>query len=395
MKPSALILSNQDALLESSRQALQENWDIQPARTLTEAREAMARTRYQVLLIDKQHVPPSPETADSPLGTTEPEIPHVYISNPESNGRLEVHFSQAQVTPPDSNSPQIKETFGEQIDHELLRQTLFSQEGLIALLPKIVKTPSRPGVYFRVVEELTNPEGTIENIANMVNEDPIATARILRAANSTALGLRRRLSDANEAVMMLGGERVKDVILLSEVLSVIDQNKCIGFSPDDVWTHSIQVGQLARKIMLQETRHQASRDAAFTAGLLHDVGKVLLAVNVPGRYAKTLLFAKRKRMGLTDAEWEEFQTTHATLGCHLLESWDLPIRILEAIMWHHEAVRHTSGPLTPGAAVFIANALARNGNQDEATSNPDSPLTAIKEIWGEECLKTWQELLSD
>ena len=395
MKPSALILTDQDALLESSRQALQESWDIQPARTLTEAREAIARTQYQVLLIDKQHAPPSGETADAPLGVTEPPIPHVYISNPKSKGKLEVHVTRNQVASPESDTPQIKESFGEQIDHELLRQTLFSQDGLTALLPKIVKTPSRPGVYFRVVEELTNPEGTIDNIASMVNEDPIATARILRAANSTALGLRRRLGDANEAVMMLGGERVKDVILLSEVLSVIDQNKCIGFSPDDVWTHSIQVGQLARKIMLAETRHQASRDAAFTAGLLHDVGKVLLAVNVPGRYAKTLLFAKRKRIPLTEAEWEEFQITHATLGCYLLESWDLPIRILEAIMWHHDADRYSAEPLTPGGAVFLANTLVRQGNQEEDTSSPNSPLTAIKDTWGEDRLKAWQELLDD
>ena len=395
MKPSALIYTDQESILESSRQALQDTWDLQPATSESEARAELESSQYQLFLIDKQKISTNKNEFLSGVDQISPTTPRVQFTKLAPTGELEVHFSHPRVVSDETQAVAQPESFEEQIEHEVLRQILFSKVGLSNILDKIQKTPTRPGVYFKVVEELTNPEGTIDNIAELVKEDPIVTARILRAVNSTALGLRRRLTDANEAVMMLGGERVRDVILLLEVLSVIDQNRCIGFSPDDVWNHSIQVAQLARKIMAKETRCQSTRDAAFTAGLLHDVGKVLLAVNLPGRYAKTLMLAKKNKMSLVVEEYKEFDTSHAEIGTHLLESWDLPIRILEAIMWHHSPEHFSSNILGPEAAVFIANTLVKGdltpSSSDE--SQPVSPLEFIQEKWGETNLESWKDLL--
>lgn len=396
MKPSALIFTDQESTLESSRQALQDTWDLQPAASESEAREELEKSRYQLLLIDKQNIGNNEDDFLTVASKISPTTTRVHFTHLTPAGDLKVQFSHPRVVSDEAQLPAQPESFEEQIEHEVLRQTLFSKVGLSNILEKIQKTPSRPGVYFKVVEELTNPEGTIDNIAELVKEDPIVTARILRAVNSTALGLRRRLTDANEAVMMLGGERVRDVILLLEVLSVIDQNRCIGFSPDDVWNHSIQVAQLARKIMVKETRCQSTRDAAFTAGLLHDVGKVLFAVNVPGRYAKTLILAKKNQSSVIEEEYKEFETSHAELGTHLLESWDLPIRILEAIMWHHNQELFSSEKIDPGAAVYIANTLVKGDTPTTKSEESDRvpPLEFIQETWGEERLEAWKDLLN-
>ncbi|MBT5708984.1 response regulator [Verrucomicrobia bacterium] len=395
MKPSALIFTDQESILESSRQALQDSWDLQPATSESEARAELENSQYKLILIDKQKISTNESEFLTAADQISPTTPRVQFTKLAPTGELEVHFSHPRVVSDETQAAAQPESFEEQIEHELLRQTLFSKVGLSNILEKIQKTPTRPGVYFKVVEELTNPEGTIDNIAELVKEDPIVTAKILRAVNSTALGLRRRLTDANEAVMMLGGERIRDVILLLEVLSVIDQNRCIGFSPDDVWNHSIQVAQLARKIMAKETRCQSTRDAAFTAGLLHDVGKVLLAVNLPGRYAKTLILAKKNKTSLVEEEYKEFDTSHAEIGTHLLESWEIPIRILEAIMWHHTPEQFSSEKLDPGAAVLIANTLVK-GDETPSTSDESktvSPLEFIHETWGETNLETWKDLL--
>jgi putative nucleotidyltransferase with HDIG domain len=395
MKPSALIFTDQESILESSRQALQDAWDLQPATSESEAKAQLESSQYQLLLIDKQKISTAESEFLTAVDQISPATPRLQFTKLAPTGELEVHFSHPRVVSEENQAAAQPESFEEQIGHEVLRQTLFSKVGLSNILEKIQKTPTRPGVYFKVVEELTNPEGTIDNIAELVKEDPIVTARILRAVNSTALGLRRRLTDANEAVMMLGGERVRDVILLLEVLSVIDQNRCIGFSPDDVWNHSIQVAQLARKIMAKETRCQSTRNAAFTAGLLHDVGKVLLAVNLPGRYAKTLILAKKNKTSLVEEEYKEFDTSHAELGTHLLESWELPIRILEAIMWHHSPDHFSSEKLAPRAAVFIANTLVRGDTSPSSTDKSEtvSSLEFIQETWGDSNLEIWKDLL--
>ncbi len=392
MKPAALIYTNQESILETSREALKDLWELQPASSETEVRTELENSHYQLFLIDKDRVAEAEGILQS-ASEVSPETKRVQFFTESPQGELSVQFSHPRVVSDDAQGKPEPESFCEQIDHELLRQTLFSKNGLSNILASIQKVPSRPGVYFKVVEELTNPEGTIDMIAQLVKEDPIVTARILRAVNSTALGLRRRLTDATEAVMMLGGERVRDVILLLEVLSVIDQNKCIGFNPDDVWNHSIQVGQLARKIMAKETRCQASRDAAFTAGLLHDVGKVLLAVNLPGRYAKTLMLAKKNQSAIVDEEYKEFETSHAELGTHLLESWDLPIRILEAIMWHHSIEHNRTKEISPGSAVLIANTLVKGAPANPPTNGEPTPTDLIAENWGTDRLEDWRSLL--
>ncbi len=396
MKQTALIFTDQESILKSSRAALEDSWNVEPVTNASDIQSELEKRHFQLLLIDGERTSNENDSFLSSAIELSPSTPRVQFKQKTADGELEVHFSHPRVVSDDSQASPQPETFIEQIDHEILRQTLFSKEGLNAILAKIQKVPTRPGVYFKVVEELTNPEGTIDNIAEMVKEDPIVTARILRAVNSTALGLRRRLTDATEAVMMLGGERVRDVILLLEVLSVIDQNKCIGFNPDDVWNHSIQVGQLARKIMAKETRCQSKRDAAFTAGLLHDVGKVLLAVNLPGRYAKALHLSKKNQSTIYEEEMEEFQTSHAELGTHLLESWDLPIRILEAIMWHHSINRYGSDEITPGSAVLIANTLVRAGGPKSSKDSDDesqSPVEQVQELWGDDRFADWKALL--
>lgn len=392
MKPAALIYTNQESILEISREELKDLWDLQPASSENEVRAELEKSDYQLFLVDKDRIADSEGILRS-ASEVSPETKRIQFGTESPRGELKVQFSHPRVVSDDAQASPEPESFSEQIDHELLRQTLFTKSGLSGILSSIQKIPSRPGVYFKVVEELTNPEGTIDNIAQLVNEDPIVTARILRAVNSTALGLRRRLTDATEAAMMLGGERVRDVILLLEVLSVIDQNRCIGFNPDDVWSHSIQVGQLARKIMSKETRCQSTRDAAFTAGLLHDVGKVLLAVNLPGRYAKTLMLAKKNKSAVVDEEYKEFETSHAELGTHLLESWDLPIRILEAIMWHHSIDQYRTTDVTPGSAVLIANTLVKGETPKTEQNGEPSPIALIEETWGSDRLQNWRSLL--
>ena len=165
------------------------------------------------------------------------------------------------------------------------------------------------------------------------------TAKMLQVVNSAFFALHREISDPNDAVMFLGAERTKSLIMLAKIFSQFDNTKCAGFAPDKLWGHSMNVGELARRIARSQGLDAKLCEMAFTAGLLHDVGKLLLAANLPGSYSQVLTDGKRKQISPSEAERAAYGTTHAEIGACLLGIWGLPLNILEAIAWHH-APRH-------------------------------------------------------
>lgn len=217
--------------------------------------------------------------------------------------------------------------------------TWMNDAAIKRLLPQLTKLPSMPTLYTQVTAELQSPSGSIENVARLIAQDPVMTAKMLQVVNSAFFALHREISDPNDAVMFLGAERTKSLIMLAKIFSQFDNTKCAGFAPDKLWGHSMNVGELARRIARSQGLDAKLCEMAFTAGLLHDVGKLLLAANLPGSYSQVLTDGKRKQISPSEAERAAYGTTHAEIGACLLGIWGLPLNILEAIAWHH-APRH-------------------------------------------------------
>jgi HD-like signal output (HDOD) protein len=192
--------------------------------------------------------------------------------------------------------------------------------------------------------------------------------------------------------MLLGGERLKSILIFTVVLSVTEYNQCHGFNPEKFWAQSVRSAELARKIMKSTTRDQTLIDAAFTAGLVHDIGSLLMAVNIPNEYGEILAEIDGDETLLQREEYRSLKTSHAELGTHILETWDLPYPILEAVLWHHDDERVPADSGTPLSAVFAADAILREKRQ-----NPEN-LPSFKthsyrraiEIFGQETVESWQ-----
>jgi putative nucleotidyltransferase with HDIG domain len=181
---------------------------------------------------------------------------------------------------------------------------------------------------------------------------------MLQLVNSAFFALAREVSDMLDAAMILGTERIKSLILLAGVFSQYDKSQGVGSSIDALLAHSINVGVYARAIALKETKSAEAAEAAFTAGILHDVGKVILAVNLPDQYQKMLTLRASGKIPDLAAELEVFGTTHARIGACLMASWGLPLPILEAVAWHHEPELSSDAAFTLLAAVHAANAFS-------------------------------------
>jgi len=230
------------------------------------------------------------------------------------------------------------------------------------LLPLVRKLPTAPELHRRVTEELQSANGSMIVVAGLISQDPVMSAKILQVVNSAFFGMGHEVSDTADAAMALGAERIRSLILLAGVFSQYDCSKCPGFSPEPVWGHSVQVGILARSIAFAETKNVRTAEAAFTAGLLHDIGKLVLAGNLPDMYGNVRRLQASKNILEREAELMVLGITHAQLGACLLASWGLPLPILEAIAWHHEPERSTATGFSLLAAVHVANVFVQEND---------------------------------
>lgn len=238
-----------------------------------------------------------------------------------------------------------------------LRKALAAAEALRNLVFKLTRLPSLPALYTQVMAELAKPEASIHFIGRLISKDPAMTARILQMVNSTVFGLGSPTSDPVEAVLQLGVERTKAVILLADVFLHFAKSGCPGFSHDQLWRHSLAVGGFARAITLAQTKDMKLAEMAYTAGLLHDLGMLFLAANLPESYSQVLEQAERRNIPVCDVESEVYEASHAELAASVLGTWGLPDAIMAAIAWHHCPRKSGDKRFSLLTAVHVANAV--------------------------------------
>ena len=227
------------------------------------------------------------------------------------------------------------------------------------LLVKMRWVPSPPNIYFRIALEMDSPAASVETIGEIIRQDPPTTAKVLQLANSAVFGLQLQVNEPAEAVAYLGLEATRTLVLLAHTFSEFDRLPRRDFSIDELWFHSVRVGQYARQIALLEQQPTDVAEQAYAAGLLHDLGKVMFAANLPVPFGQALLLTREKRVTLHEAERQLFGANHAEVGACLLAIWGLPSPIIEAVALHHQPSAAASKGFGPTVAVHAANVFAQ------------------------------------
>jgi putative nucleotidyltransferase with HDIG domain len=241
------------------------------------------------------------------------------------------------------------------------------------LLPQIHKLPATPVLYAKVSEELRSPKGSLNVVAQLICKEPVMSAKMLQIVNSALFATSREITDMLDAVMLIGSERIKTLILLGGVFSQYSDAKGFASAIQSLLAHSVQVGGFARAIALGETRSSRTAEAAFTAGVLHDVGKLILAGNRPEQFAQARALAAERKLSAHDAEMAVFGVSHARFGACLLAAWGLPLPILEAVAWHHEPAKSFDKGFSLLAAVHAANVFAHQAAFQAKPGSEESP----------------------
>lgn len=231
------------------------------------------------------------------------------------------------------------------------------------LVADVTKLTSLPSVVMRIVAVLDDPRATSQQIVDVVQQDAAFAAHILRVANSAFFGASQHVDSLSKAITVLGTVQVRDMALGLAVAQTFQGVPNSLLSMRTFWNHSILCAICAR--LLAKEAHDPRAEVAFVSGLLHDVGKLVLATRAPdaSRLALTAASADPVHRPLFVCEREVLGFDHADVGAELARRWQLPGNLVAAIEFHHEPAR--AGKLAYDASlVHIANALAHVAERD-------------------------------
>jgi len=237
-----------------------------------------------------------------------------------------------------------------------LRDLLLNND-LKRLATKLCSLPTLPALYVQLTDELRKNDPSIEKVCEIISLDLGMTAKIMQFVNSAFFGLPQSLAAVRDAVLYLGLSTIRDLVLSLQVFGQFDQTSIKAFSIQDLSQHCCLTAVLARKIAAAEQCNSKFEEQCFLAGLLHDVGRLVLASSRPDEYARVIENARKQSLSIWEAEQLQYGATHGEVGGYLLALWGLPMPVVEAATFHHRPGNCVQHGFSPAIAVHVADAL--------------------------------------
>lgn len=224
-------------------------------------------------------------------------------------------------------------------------------------LDRIESVPMLPELVGRVLTMMDDPNVTAYQLANVVSKDQSLVSSILKIVNSAYYGFLWRISSVSQAVVLLGFRTIRNLALASTVMSSFSgESQTRSFDRRVHWRHSIATA--AATTVLAKRWKKAQPEEAFLAGLVHDIGRVILDQHFPEEFDKVVTLARAEQLSLTEAEERIFGLTHADIGRHVAQKWQFPDNIVAAIGDHH-GPRGDGGWTNLAALVHTGDVIAR------------------------------------
>jgi len=247
-----------------------------------------------------------------------------------------------------------------------LRETL-ANDSMKKVVSQVGDLPSLPAIYTQLMSELNKPKTSLESISKIISKDIGLTGKILQLVNSAYFGNLRRISVVEQAVAMLGVNTIKAMALTTEVFKKLEKNSIEEFDLDEFWSHSVRVGNIARMIAEMAGAEKVVQGHAFTAGMLHDVGRLVFASKLGTRYSKILRQSNNDEEIICLLEQSAFGVSHAEIGAYMIGLWGLHDPVVEAIAYHHTPMENYFEAFSEITAVHVADGIADmigNGIED-------------------------------
>ncbi len=264
-------------------------------------------------------------------------------------------------------------------------ETAAPEERLRRRLSTISNLPTPPLVFSQITKVINDPGTSVKEVANIMAEDPAMSAKVLRLANSAYFGARQEITYIRQAVMLLGLDAVKSMVLSSSVFDMFKKHKIDADYQERFWRHSLATA-LAARLCIKTVPAFANLEAevAFSAGLLHDLGKLVICCFMIDEHQQVVRLIAKEGLSDHEAERQVMGYAHPLIGSMLAENWKLPGNIVAAIANHHEPDTTAEAVIGYEHVVHLANYLALRTFEAEnlTTVGPQLLIDEIREQSG-------------
>ncbi len=225
-------------------------------------------------------------------------------------------------------------------------------QSLEKLIERSGKLGSLPAIVYKVFGVMDDPKSTATNIGKVINDDPALTARLLKLVNSPFYGFTAKVDTVYRAVALIGHKELRSVVVAASAINVFDGIPSDLVSMKDFWKRSLSTAVTARVLAAFKREQQIER--FFIAGLLHDIGSLLLYLKMPDEMSQVLQLQKNDRLELAKAEHEIMGYDHTEVGGGLLKKWNLPAQICGSVRYQLEPQQAPEKEQSAAWLVYLA-----------------------------------------
>lgn len=378
---------NSQQALRKAFFAMHLDWEIIFSPTKEETLQLIETQSFDALICDVSKADPSVLDIFIAAYQRHPETLRFALTNPKNKERrieLAKYVHQCIAKPLDGRDLILA------LQKTISNGSLVESDDLKQLIGKVKCLPTLPKLYTKITEEIQSPYTSLERIGEMIEGDPAICAKVLQLVNSAFFGLKQNIANPSHAITFLGVEIIHDLVLTCDIFSQFDPRLIKNLGLTYLWDHTISVSGYARSITRAEQFSKSMIGYSCTAGLLHDIGKLILAQNFPVKYKNALYQATRKKCALVDIENEYFGASHAELGAYLLRRWGLPALVVAAVGYHHFPERHPTSDFSPTTAVHVANYFDLVKHPHHGFGTNDLDMRYIENLKLADHLPTWE-----
>jgi putative nucleotidyltransferase with HDIG domain len=340
---------------------LRKEWTMTFTSSGQDALRAMSESEFDLLVTDVRMPGMSGIELLSEVVKRHPQVMRIVLSGTADQ---EVTMRSVTLAHQYLIKPCSAETLRATVERAFRLRAVLADPALRELVSRVQALPSIPAVYAKLMQALQSPDVTPQEVGRIVAQDMSMTAKILQLVNSSFFGVSRKIANPAEAVVYLGTETVKALVLTASVFSQFDSSRVPGFSIEGLRNHGLATGALAKKIAEDLRLSKAAVDDVFVGALIHDLGQLMLVHYYPAQYAVVLNQASEQHLPLGEAEQRVFGTGHAEVGAYLLWLWGLPDSIAEIVAHHHRPSRASEQEVYSVAAVHVADAISHVCDSD-------------------------------
>jgi HD-like signal output (HDOD) protein/CheY-like chemotaxis protein len=335
--------------IERSLRAMRGEWEAEFAVSGLDALEMMSRSPFDVVVTDMRM--PGMDGAQL-LELVRVKFPRTVRMILSGQSDRESILRSIGPTHQYLSKPCDVKELKQKLQHAFGLRELLANTRLKEIVCRLETVPSLPAIYVAITKALEAPDAAISEIGALIAQDMGMSSKLLQLVNSAFFGLSSPVSSVKQAASLIGIDNIRSMALSLNIFSRFEGS--LGDDMAFLWSHSMATAGLAKAIAKSQKTSRSEVDDAFTAGVLHDVGRLIL-VSACGADYMAILSKARQGADLFAAEQEAFGCTHAAVGAYLLGLWGLPDAIVAAAAWHHQPAAGGVFQFCPLLAVHVAN----------------------------------------